>query len=83
MARVQAVAHQPVEESRAADAQQAGGGGDIAVGRRQRLGGGAVLLGDAVEVGGVDQDQVEVRGLMKLKEAGGEDLLAYLARSAD
>ena len=27
--------------------------------------------------------QVEVRGLMKLKEAGGEDLLAYLARSAD
>ena len=27
--------------------------------------------------------QVEVRGLMKLKEAGGDDLLAYLARSAD
>ena len=27
--------------------------------------------------------QVEVRGLMKLKEAGGEELLGYLARSAD
>ena len=27
--------------------------------------------------------QVEVRGLMKLKEHGGEELLAYLARGAD
>jgi hypothetical protein len=27
--------------------------------------------------------QVEVRGLMKLKEAGGEDLLGYLARTAE